>query len=215
VADWVRAHYPSTILEGCASGGRRIDLETVRRFHVFWISDETISPLIVRHHLHGAHYFLPGNYLYRVFAEQLQDSEKQFPEIDYQSFFGGALGFGGRLETWTPAMIEQARRNVEIYKSLRRFLVEDYYPLFEQPQSLDAWDGAQYHDPSTQEGFVLVYRLDSPLSTVEVKLHGLEPAATYEFRDPYTQETFTKKGSQGVTLKSDRMTGHVLIYKRI
>lgn len=215
VADWVREHNPSTILEGCASGGRRIDLETIRRFHVFWISDETIGPHIVRHHLHGAHYFLPGNYLYRVFAEQLQGSEKQFPEIDYQSFLGGAFGFGGRLETWTPEMIEQARRHVEIYKSLRRFLVEDYYPLFEQPQSLDAWDGAQYHDPGTQEGFVLIYRLDSPLGTVEIKLHGLDPAATYEFRDPYTRETFTQKGSQGVTIKSDRVTGHVLTYKRI
>jgi alpha-galactosidase len=215
VADWVREHNPSTILEGCASGGRRIDLETIRRFHVFWISDETISPHIVRHHLLGAHYFLPGNYLYRVFAEQLQGSEKQFPEIDYQSFLGGAFGFGGRLETWTPKMLEQARRNVEIYKSLRRFLVEDYYPLFEQPQSLDAWDGAQYHDPGTREGFVLVYRLDSPLSTVEIKLHGLEPTATYEFRDPYTQQTFTQKGSQGVTIKLDRMTGNVLTYKQI
>jgi alpha-galactosidase len=215
VADWVRDHNPSVTLEGCASGGRRIDLESLRRFHVFWISDETISPQIVRHHLHGAHYFLPGNYLYRVFAEQLQSSSKQFPDIDYQSFMGGAFGLGGRVETWTPEMIGQARRHVEVYKSLRHFLLEDYYPLFAQPQTLDAWDGAQYHAPKTQDGFVLVYRLDSPLSTVELKLHGLEASATYEFSDPYTHQSFKQKGSQKITIQLDRMTARVLAYKRI
>jgi hypothetical protein len=112
-------------------------------------------------------------------------------------------------------MIEQAKRHVEIYKSLRRFLVEDYYPLFAQPQSLDGWDGAQYHDPSTQEGFVLVYRLDSPLSAVEVKLHGLEPSANYEFSDPYTHQSFRQKGSQAIKIQSDRMTGKILAYKPI
>jgi alpha-galactosidase len=215
VADWVREHNPDTTLEGCAGGGNRIDLETIRRFHVFWISDETINPDIVRYHLHGAHYFLPGNYLYSLFAEQLQGSEKLFPDIDYQSFLGGAFGFGGKLETWTPEMIDQANRHVQVYKSLRRFLVEDYYPLFPQPRGFNAWDGAQYHDPGKQEGFFSVFRLNTAQDTVEIQLQGLEPNATYEFRDPYTNQVFKQKGSQGVTLKLDRMTGKVLAYKRL
>jgi len=215
VADWIRAQHPAVALEACASGGRRIDLETLRRFHAFWLSDETIHPDIVRHHLDGAHYFLPGNYLYRVFAERLQGSEKQFPDIYFQSFLGGAFGFGGGLESWTPEMMAQAKRHVEVYKSLRHFLVEDYYPLFEQPRSLNAWDGAQYHDPRAQEGFVSVFRLDSPQSSVELKLHGLQPGATYEFRNPYTNRVFQQKGSKAFTLDLQRRTGEVLAYKRL
>ena len=215
VADWIRAHNPDLTLEGCASGGRRIDLETIRRFHVFWIDDETINPNIVRHHVHGAHYFLPGNYLYRVYAEKLQDGEKLFPDIYYQDFLGGAFGFGGRVETWTPEMIAQAKKHVDVYKSLRHFLVDDYYPLFPQPENLDAWDGAQYHDPSSQEGFVLAYRLNSSTSAVQLKLHALEPDATYEFSDPYTHQSFRQNGSQALTVKSDRMKCTVLTYKRM
>ena len=59
VIDWIREHHPATVLEACASGGRRVDLETASRFHTFWISDHTIDPDIVRFHLEGMNYFLP------------------------------------------------------------------------------------------------------------------------------------------------------------
>ena len=214
VVDWIRERHPETVLEGCSSGGRRIDLETMRRFHVFWLSDETYNTHVVRHHSRGAHFFLPGNYIYCLFAEQLTGDAQLFPDIYYQSFLGAAFGFGGKLETWTPEMKEQAKRHVKVYKSLRRFLVEDYYPLFEQPRSYNAWDGAQYHDPATQEGFLLVFRLSSAQDSVELRLQGLEPDATYEFRDPYTNQAFKQKGGRGVRLKLERMTGKVLAYKR-
>ena len=51
VVDWIRDRHPMTVMEGCASGGRRIDLEMTRRFHTFWISDYTIDPHILRFHL--------------------------------------------------------------------------------------------------------------------------------------------------------------------
>ena len=52
--------YPDLLIEGCASGGRRIDLETIKRSHTFWKSDETASLPVMRFHETGGNTFLPG-----------------------------------------------------------------------------------------------------------------------------------------------------------
>ena len=57
------AKYPDLCIESCASGGRRIDLETIRRAHTFWKSDETNNLAVARFHQTGGNQFLPGGLL--------------------------------------------------------------------------------------------------------------------------------------------------------
>jgi alpha-galactosidase len=213
VIDWLRERHPAVIFEGCASGGRRIDLEMIRRSHTFWLSDQSTNPHEVRHIAEGAHYFLPGNYLIRLFVEE--SAGKPFPDIDYLSRFGSYFGFSGKIESWTPEMRRQARHHFDVQKPLRRYLLGDYYPLFDQPSNLDAWDGAQYHDPQSQEGFLLVFRLSSGRERADLHLRGIEPGATYEFRDPYTGQAFRQLGSEPVVVELERMSGKVLVYKEV
>ena len=84
VIDWIRERHPQTVLECCASGGRRIDLETARRFHTYWISDDTVDPEVDRFHLQGINYFLPGNYSYVQYTLPAP-TQKDFKarDIDY------------------------------------------------------------------------------------------------------------------------------------
>lgn len=99
VLDWIRNRHPDTVLEGCASGGRRIDLETVRRFHTFWISDYTVDPSIIRFHLFGIHHFLPGNYHYVQYTlPSPRQTNFQPDDLSFQSLFGGSFGTGGRVD---------------------------------------------------------------------------------------------------------------------
>jgi len=220
VIDWIREHHPQTVLEGCSSGGRRIDLETASRFHTFWISDQTIDPDIVRFHLEGMNYFLPGNYGYVCYALPLP-AQKEFQATDFgfQSFFGGAFGTGGRIDNWTGKMKGQAQRHVEVYKKIRKFLVEDYYALAPEPRDLYGWEAWQFHDPSTSEGFVQVFRANSAEPSNHFALQALKPHESYQFTDPYSGKMFQIAGadviSEGLVFNIPKKSSRILIYKPV
>ncbi|MDP4276329.1 MAG: alpha-galactosidase, partial [Bacteroidota bacterium] len=216
VIDWVRTHHPKTILEGCASGGRRIDLETARRFHTFWISDQTSEPDIVRWHLHGLNYFLPGNYQYVCFARPKPELE---PESSFQDFLGGAFGVGGRIDQWTPETKARTEKHVDVFKKLRRFLMEDYYPLTLQSKDLKSWEAWQFHDPHTQEGFVQAFRLKSEDSSFYVCPRGLQSDAYYRFVDVYSGESLELEGTaameRGLAFHLAKDESKVFTYQKI
>jgi hypothetical protein len=117
VLDWIRERHPETVLEGCASGGRRIDLESARRFHTFWISDHTADPHNVRFHLAGLNHFLPGSYQYVCYTLPLP-SQKDFQPlpVGFQSMSEALSAPAGRIDLWPQAMKAQAKKHVEVHK---------------------------------------------------------------------------------------------------
>ena len=216
VIDWVREHHPKTVLEGCASGGRRIDLQTARRFHTFWISDHTYDPDLVRWHLHGLNHFLPGNYLYVCYSLPNPDVQ---PESSFQGFLGGAFGTSGRIDEWSPAAKQRAARHVAVYKELRNFLMKDYYPLTPQSRELKSWEAWQFNDPNSGEGFVQAFRLGSQEPSTAFRLHALEPNTIYEFSDVYSGKSVEVPGisamEQGVAFQLEPGASKVLRYRKV
>mgnify|MGYP000868589028 CR=1 FL=1 len=220
VLDWIRERHPETVLEGCASGGRRIDLESARRFHTFWISDHTADPHNVRFHLAGLNHFLPGSYQYVCYTLPLP-SQKDFQPlpVGFQSMFGGAFGTGGRIDLWPQAMKAQAKKHVEVHKKLRRFLVADYYPLAVQSRDLDAWEAWQFHDPSTGEGFVQAFRLEPGEAWHDFSLKALDPRKNYRLTDPYTGRTTTASGrrlmNEGLRFQLGKLESQLWLYSTL
>lgn len=217
IIDWIRAHHPGAVLEGCASGGRRIDLEMARRFHTFWISDYSIDPAIVRFHLFGINHFLPGNYNFAactVPSPHRQDFQPD--DLAFQSLFGGAMGTSGRVDSWTAQMQEKARLHVQTWKKLRRYLVEDYYPLSDQPGDLKSWSGWQFHDPGDQSGFIQTFRATTRAAQHRFFPRGLDGSARFRFTDAYTGETFSISGTvamaEGIEVTQAPMSSRVLTY---
>ena len=172
VLDAIRENHPQLLIEWDAGGGRRIDLESVRRSHTQWTSDIIGDVEKTRPHLTGANLFLPGNCL----TSKLIGSDSRY---DYYCQFGGALGFGFDFRGATSAKISEAIELVSRYKELRGYLVQDYYPLFD-PLDPRGWDGWQFHDAKKDEGFFLVFRpASSPYLEAMIKLHGLDPTKPY------------------------------------
>ena len=128
-----------------------------------WTKIHSIDPHIMRFHLAGLNYFLPGSYQYICYTLPLP-AQKDFRPlpIGFQSLFGGAFGTGGRVDQWPAAMKQQAAQHVQVHKRIRRFLMGDYYPLAVQSRDLEAWEAWQFHDTATDEGFVQAFRLNSP-----------------------------------------------------
>jgi alpha-galactosidase len=220
VLDWIRERHPEVVLDGCASGGRRIDLEMARRFHTFWISDHTTDPAIVRYHLHGINYFLPGNFANVQYTLPTPDqSHFQPDDMGFQSFFGGAFGTGGRVDRWSPEMRRIANQHIKVHKQIRRYLLEDYYPLSDQPRNLESWSGWQFHDPHDQSGFVQTFRTRAPETTRRFAIYKLEPNARYRLTDAYSGKSFELSGSQamtqGIEMTQEPMTSKVLTYVKM
>lgn len=222
VEEWVQQHHPDVILESCAGGGQRIDLLTLKHRHTIWISDRTEDPHIVRFHLEGLNHFVPGNAQAVAFAPPPASYRKPgftFPDIAFQSHFGGAFGSGGRLHEWPASMKSQARKHFDTYKKIRRFLSEDYYLLAPQPRDLDTWEAWQFHDPKADEGFVQVFRIRAPTSSKNIVLQALDRDATYRFSDAYTGETLEVAGakatSDGISFELPQMSSRILIYKKV
>jgi len=183
---------PELLLEGCSSGGRRIDLGTLARAHSFWMSDHNQNTHIVRTQHSGALTVLPGIYLNSRIVYRGHD----YPDHFFHSHFGGALMISEDLASWSRKERATARRHLEIYKSIRHLLNADYYPLFEWPRDVRCWDGWQFDDPAAGEGFVLGFRMESPKETVTPVLRGLEPSSRYAMTDPYTGEEWTARGRE-------------------
>jgi alpha-galactosidase len=217
VLDWIREHHPETVLEGCSSGGRRIDLEAARRFHTFWISDHSVDPHIMRFHLAGLNYFLPGSYQYICYTLPLP-AQKDFRPlpIGFQSLFGGAFGTGGRVDQWPAAMQQQAAQHVQVHKRIRRFLMGDYFPLSVQSRDLEAWEAWQFHDAASGEGFVQAFRLNSRDSSRNFALNALDPRKTYLLTEPYSGRTRRVSGSrlliQGIRFELSPLQSQLWIY---
>ena len=171
--DRLRAKYPDLLIEGCASGGRRIDLETIRRSHTFWKSDDTSRLPVMRFHETGANSFLPGGLL----NANLLTVQNAF---DVQSLFGGPLGFGADLTKLTPEGKVLLRQQVVHYKTVRHFLNKDYHRLFPQVRDGSTWTGWQFHDPTANAGFAVVLRLpESSYRSADVRLSGILQARNY------------------------------------
>jgi alpha-galactosidase len=220
VLDWLRARHPHVILEGCASGGNRIDLEMARRFHAFVISDFNADPALLRFHLHGINYFLPGSYHFLAYTLPTPYQQEFKPDdLGFQSLFGGAFGLGGRIDLWPQSMQEMARKHVNAWQRVRRYLVEDYYPLTSQPTDLMSWSGWQFHDPEDQSGFLQTFRTDARDTTRKFYPRGLDSKSSYRIVDVYDGSTWTLSGQQateaGIEITQREMSSRILTYQKI
>ncbi len=183
VFDRVMARHPHVRVETCGNGGMYIDLAMLRRSHSVWIDDyvgfealgQPFDIDINRSFRTGICQWLPGalpqNSLYIPWA--VTQSDEPYDPIHYVSHFAGTLTFGQRIQKWKPADLDLAAQAVAVYKQIRRYTLEDFYPLFPLPEGRDAWEGWQFHDPDAGEGALIVFRLGESSQPVrELRLGG-------------------------------------------
>jgi alpha-galactosidase len=175
--DRLRAKYPNMVIESCASGGRRIDLEAIRRSHTIWKSDETNNLVTARSQETGGNQFLPGGLLNTNLPGASGASM-----FDLHSLFAGPLGFATDWTKLDAAGRERVAKAIAEFKQVRHLLNKDYYPLFPQTTDTTKWNGWEFFDPATGEGFLTVLRPEtSPTATSAVRLGGVEIGKMYEF----------------------------------
>lgn len=190
VKAFLRERFPHLVIEGCASGGNRIDFGILRHVHTYWLSDFTHRAANVRFHLTGAWFALPPRYLN---TWVLHDGTTV---ADFRSRMGGAFGISPRLAQWDKATIERAKKCIAEYKRLRPFVLKRRFLLTPQARSLQDWTVWQFHDPESECGAILAFREQSPNERLTVRLKGLDPTKRYELQNADTGEVIVRTGEQ-------------------
>lgn len=173
--DELLKRHPGLIIDNCASGGRRIDLETISRSIPLWHSD-TQCFVYPSMHIHnqaqnaGLNLWIPlhscGVWCFDHYAWR-------------SAITGGACLCPDPRSKNFPKT--QAKKAIAELKKLRPYFLGDYYPLFDINVNETCWFGYQFDRPDLGEGMVLIFRREeSPYPIAEIKLKALNPDAKYE-----------------------------------
>ncbi len=202
--DHLLEKHPTLLIEGCSSGGRRMDLACLKRSHTYWCNDHTEHPDIVRWDIR-ANLVLPANYLNHTISLK---SKKDYPDYVYHCLFGGTLGFADDLTTWSEKKIRSAATHVKTFKKVRDLLMKDFFPLLDTPYSLDSWDGWQWHDDEKKQGLIIVFRALSPEKAKRVKLRWIDEDKNYELLNLYSGK---KEKVHGEKLSSEGLLFNLML----
>jgi alpha-galactosidase len=176
--DELLRRHPGLIIDNCASGGRRIDLETIGRSTPFWRTDGPRDPIAHQCHTYGLMPWVP-------FSATSQD--RAADDYEFRSSMCSALCLNWWVSGDVPAQnipdsfpFAWARRTLEQYLDYRQYYYGDFYPLTKYSQSDDAWMAYQLDRPDLGGGLVVVLkRPRSPYQTARFPLHGLDEVANY------------------------------------
>ncbi|MBI3921492.1 MAG: alpha-galactosidase [Armatimonadetes bacterium] len=171
--DEILRRHPDLFIDSCASGGRRNDLETLRR-SVPLLRSDCFSPAEVQQAqtmgiapwmpYYGSGMYPADVYWYRscIFPASRVGMDTRKPEHDY-------------------ALLKKMMAE---FHRVEKYLLGDFYPLTPYSLALDVWAAWQFDRPEMGEGIVQAFRRDeSPNETARFRLRGLRPEATYCLKD--------------------------------
>jgi len=205
--DALLRNFPNLIIDNCASGGRRLDLETVSRSSPLWRTDYNYGePNGYQCHTYGLNFYLPlhgtGNFTPSVYA--------------FRSGMSSAMVTGWDLNN-TSFSLPLMQKILKDFKRLQPFYYGDYYPLTPNVNitSDSIWLAYQLNRPGSGDGLVMAFRRpDCTIESISVKLRGLEPSGNYQLLFEDTGEIVNTTGSElmkNLSLSSKEKSGSVLI----
>ncbi len=212
--------FPNLLIDNCASGGRRIDMETLKRSIPLWRSDYQCPanyPIVgsQSHHL-AYNTWMPysGTGSGRAY-DTYRIRSAYSPAMTTNYTFSERETFGDDAEkmVWL-------KKRLEEYLKVRPFMEEDFYPLTQISDRTDTWCASQFDRPSQKDGMVQVFRREhSPYERASFRLFGLDRSGNYIFTDAADEAQTIISGEElaetgfCVALKEKR-TSKIYFYKK-
>lgn len=206
--DNILERIPGALIDNCASGGRRIDLETTMRSAPLWRTDYNYGEANgYQCHTYGINLWLP----------QSGTGSTYTTPYDLRSSYGSAAHIAWRI-TDPANNIDAMAKGCEFLKHIRNYYLEDYYPLTGIDRDITSdkeFLAYQLNKPSDNTGYILAFRRqECPDSTLTVSLHGLNPQAAYTLTDADSGKSFEATGAElmkSLTLRAAQPRTSVLI----
>ena len=213
---------PGLLIDSCASGGRRNDLETMRRSVPLHYSDYGYGYHPVKLSFHQTLFeWLP------YFKESTLSWDQNAParfntKVDSYSYHCAlapmlALGLDIRRDDYDDAL---AMKMIAIWRRASDLILYgDYYPQTAFHRGPDQWVAWQFDRPEEGRGFLQAIRLPAASETaLTIHPKGIDPNATYLFENGETAETRTIGGRElveaGFTMALPPRSGAIWFYQR-
>jgi len=211
--DSILATSPNLLIDNCASGGRRLDLETTSRSAPLWRTDYQYGePNGYQCHTYGLNFYLPihGTAIYKT------DS------YTFRSGLGATTVMNWEVTGKVSEPIPDIQKRIQDYKNLRPYFYGDYYPLTENRNVTrdNVWLAYQLNRPEQNDGIVVAFRREgAPNESISTRFYGLDSNATYElFYEDYGVKV-KKTGKElmnGIVLTiSQKPSSLMIFYKKI
>ncbi|MBN2022871.1 MAG: alpha-galactosidase [Pirellulales bacterium] len=208
--DSLRRDHPDMLIDSCASGGHRNDLETMRRAVPLLRSDYIFEPIGQQGHTYGLAYWLP------FFGTG---------EMAVDPYVFRSCMCAGNIPCWD-------MRNKDLdYGLLRKLSAQwravapcyfgDYYPLTPYNLAPDAWIAWQFDRPEEGDGLVQAFRRpECVYESARLQLRGLDPDATYDVQNlderGVTKMTGKELAEPGLlVVMKNRPEAVLIVYKRV
>ncbi len=198
--DELRRRHPDMLIDTCASGGQRLELETLRRSVPLWRSDHAFEVIGNQNLTYGLAQWLPyfgtGNMAYS--GSYYGSGATPIVAYDFWSTSVPANGYGLDVRVddmdW-PAFRSLLEQRAEIIGCF----YGDFYPLSPASTDPSAWVAWQFDVPDEGRGVVMAFgRSGSVFVAARYALRGLDPGATYRFTDMTTRETRDVSGDEAL-----------------
>ncbi len=196
------------LIDSCASGGRRNDLETLRRAVPLLRSDYIIEPVGNQCHTYALSFWVPFYGTGTGAIDPYMFRSVMCPH------FTACFDMRKKEADW-----DLARKLVGEWRRLAPLMLGDYYPLTPYSLAHDAWIGWQFDRPEEGDGMIQVFRRgDSIYRQADLNLRGLDADKEYVITDVDTNKVTRAKGrelmEEGLTVEIARKPGaSLLAYK--
>jgi alpha-galactosidase len=172
--DALLKRFPDLLIDSCASGGHRNDLETLRRAVPLLRSDYLMEPVGQQGHTYGLALWMP----FFGTGTSAMDS------YHFRSQMGTSFNACYDMRRHD-LPFDEARRLVGQWKNdVAPNYFGDFYPLTPYSLANDIWLAWQFDRPEAGVGIVQAFRrADCIYESARLKLFGLDPAARYATTD--------------------------------
>jgi alpha-galactosidase len=209
--DELHSRHPGMLIDSCASGGRRNDLETMRRAVPLLRSDVEGLPEPNQSQTLGFSLWLP-----------YYDAVHRWSEDPY-AFRSAIAPFTQR--NWDVRVpnfpFSVASRFMDEWHATAKFHLNDFYPLTGPSTANDVWIAWQFNNPKAGTGLVQAFRRsECEVASQTYRLRRLDSAARYEVMNYDDHSTYKvsgkelmEKGLKVVTTKKPEAV--LLTYKKV
>ena len=218
--DTLLEKFPALVIDNCASGGKRLDFETLRRSVPFWRSDAQCPadpvPEITQTHQMNFSLWMPysGSGSGRIYdTYRMRSAYGTSLSTTYSYSADEHFGDNQEEVCWL-------KEHCEEYLRIRPYFDGDIYHLTEPQRSLTAWCATQWHRPETGDGMLQVFkREESPYPSASLNMRKINVSATYRFTD-LDGESFDVSGKElsenGLILQiPEKRIAKIYLYKEI
>ncbi|MDX9755422.1 MAG: alpha-galactosidase [bacterium] len=217
--DGLLQRHPNLIIDNCASGGRRIDLETTGRATPFWRTDGPRDAVAHQCHTMGLLPWVP-------FSATSQDDAPN--DYEFRSSMCSSLCLNWWVRGDAPAKpipddfpFAWAKETLDQYRTLQKYYHGDFYPLTAHTPAMDAWMAYQLDRPDLGEGMIVALRRPaSPYLAASFGLVALDAEAPYLVTNLDTGQSQTLTGktltTQGLAVELTEKPGSgIWVYKKV